>query len=100
MRAANGRGSASPPTRRASKACGTGSPICSAAGMPEATRPAPPGLPTRDASDANDPPRARRIIRLIAAERLVRGILLLLAGGYLVTHQGSDFGRLADRLAR
>ena len=47
-----------------------------------------------------DPPRSRTIIRLIAAERLVRGVLLLIAGAYLVTHLGSDFGRLADRLMR
>ncbi len=47
-----------------------------------------------------DPPRSRTIIRLIALERLVRGLLLLIAGGYLVTHLGSDFGRLADRVMR
>jgi uncharacterized membrane protein (DUF2068 family) len=47
-----------------------------------------------------DPPRSRKIIRLIAAERLVRGVLLLIAGAYLVTHLGSDFGRLADRVMR
>jgi len=30
----------------------------------------------------------------------VRGIVLLVAGVYLVTHLGSDFGRLADRAMR
>jgi uncharacterized membrane protein (DUF2068 family) len=43
---------------------------------------------------------SRLIIRLIAAERLIRGVLLVIAGIYLVTHSHSDFGRLADRLAR
>jgi len=47
-----------------------------------------------------DPPRSRRIIRLIAAERLVRGIALIVAGIYLLTHVGSDFGRIADHLMR
>ena len=47
-----------------------------------------------------DPPRSRTIIRVIALERLVRGVLLLIAGAYLVTHLGSDFGRLADRVMR
>jgi uncharacterized membrane protein (DUF2068 family) len=40
------------------------------------------------------------VIRLIAAERVLRGVLLLAAGGYLLTHLGTDFGKLADRLAR
>jgi uncharacterized membrane protein (DUF2068 family) len=40
------------------------------------------------------------LIRLIAAERLIRGVLLFIAGIYLVTHSHNDFGRLADRLAR
>lgn len=47
-----------------------------------------------------DPPRRRRVIRLIAAERIVRSILLLFAGGYLLTHLGTDFGKLADHIAR
>jgi uncharacterized membrane protein (DUF2068 family) len=37
---------------------------------------------------------------LIALERFVRGVLLLAAGAYLVTHLGSDLGRLADRAMR
>jgi uncharacterized membrane protein (DUF2068 family) len=51
-------------------------------------------------SETRDPERSRRIIRLIALERLVRGVILIVAGGYLVTHLGSDFGRLADRVMR
>ena len=51
-------------------------------------------------ADAGDPKRSRRIIRLIAAERFLRGLVLLGAGAYLLTHAGSDFSRLADRLAR
>jgi uncharacterized membrane protein (DUF2068 family) len=47
-----------------------------------------------------DPPRSRRIIRLIALERIVRSVLLLAAGVYLVTHVGTDLGRLADRFTR
>ena len=49
---------------------------------------------------ARDSAHSRRVIRLIALERFIRGILLLIAGAYLVTHLGSDFGRLADRLMR
>jgi uncharacterized membrane protein (DUF2068 family) len=37
---------------------------------------------------------------LIAAERLLRGVLLLAAGAYILTHVGSDFGRIAERLMR
>jgi len=49
---------------------------------------------------AGDPPRSRRVIRLIAAERFLRGLVLIAAGGYLLTHLGSDLGNLADRFAR
>jgi uncharacterized membrane protein (DUF2068 family) len=49
---------------------------------------------------AGDPARSRRFIKLIAAERLVRGLLLVAAGIYLLTHVGSDLGRLADRVMR
>ena len=54
----------------------------------------------REMGETRDPARSRRIIRLIALERLIRGVILVIAGGYLVTHLGSDFGRLADRLMR
>lgn len=47
-----------------------------------------------------DPPRSRRILRLIALERGVRGVLLIVAGIYLFTHLGTDFGRLADHIMR
>src|SRR4051794_41778626 len=50
--------------------------------------------------EVQDPPRSRRLIRLIALERLVRGVILIAAGGFFVTHLGSDFGRPADRLMR
>jgi uncharacterized membrane protein (DUF2068 family) len=49
---------------------------------------------------AHDPQRSRRIIRLIAAERFLRGLLLVGAGAYLLTHVGSDFSRIADHLMR
>ena len=39
-------------------------------------------------SKTRDPAQSRRIIRLIALERLVRGVILLVAGAYLVTHLG------------
>jgi len=48
----------------------------------------------------SDQRRSRRIIRLIALERVVRGVLLIVAGVYLVTHLHSDFGRIADHLMR
>ena len=51
-------------------------------------------------SEARDPRRSRTIIRLIAAERFLRGIVLVVAGIYLVTHSGSDLGRVADRAMR
>jgi uncharacterized membrane protein (DUF2068 family) len=49
---------------------------------------------------AADPPRRRRVIRLIAAERFLRGLVLIAAGAYLLTHLGSDFGRIADHVMR
>jgi uncharacterized membrane protein (DUF2068 family) len=49
---------------------------------------------------ARDPRRTRRVLRLIAAERFLRGLLLLGAGAYLLFHVSSDFGSLADRLIR
>ena len=49
---------------------------------------------------AADPQRSRRFLRLIALERMVRGVLLLAAGVYLLFHLHSDFGRLADHAIR
>jgi len=49
---------------------------------------------------AHDPPRSRRLLRLIALERIVRGLLLLAAGIYLLSHLGSDLGKTADRIMR
>ena len=47
-----------------------------------------------------DPSRSRLILRLIAAERVLRGTLLVGASVYLFSHLGSDFGRVADRVMR
>jgi uncharacterized membrane protein (DUF2068 family) len=49
---------------------------------------------------AHDPPRSRRVLRLIAIERALRGLILLGAGIYLLTHVGSDLGKTADRVMR
>jgi uncharacterized membrane protein (DUF2068 family) len=49
---------------------------------------------------AADPPRSRRVLRLIAFERIARGVLLLAAGVYLLFHLTSDFGRLSERVMR
>jgi uncharacterized membrane protein (DUF2068 family) len=49
---------------------------------------------------AGDPPRKRLVLRLIAVERTVRGLLLLAAGIYLLFHLSTDFGRLAERIIR
>jgi uncharacterized membrane protein (DUF2068 family) len=49
---------------------------------------------------AADPPRSRRFLRLIALERIARGVLLVVAGVYLLFHLNSDFGRLADHAIR
>jgi uncharacterized membrane protein (DUF2068 family) len=40
------------------------------------------------------------VLRLIAVERIVRGLLLTAAGIYLLFHLKSDFGRLAQRAIR
>ena len=44
--------------------------------------------------------RGARLLPWIAAERAIRGALLIAAGIYLLGHTGSDLGKLADRLAR
>ena len=49
---------------------------------------------------AADPPRSRRLLKLIALERIVRGVLLFAAGIYLLSHVGTDFGKTADRIMR
>jgi uncharacterized membrane protein (DUF2068 family) len=49
---------------------------------------------------AADRPRSRRVLRLIALERIARGVLLLAAGVYLLFHLNSDFGRLGERVMR
>ena len=49
---------------------------------------------------AADRPRSRRVLRLIALERIARGVLLLTAGVYLLFNLNSDFGRLAERVMR
>ena len=41
-----------------------------------------------------------RLLPWIAAERAIRGALLVAAGIYLLDHTGSDLGRLTDRFAR
>jgi uncharacterized membrane protein (DUF2068 family) len=49
---------------------------------------------------AGDPSRTRLILRLIAIERSLRGVLLLAAGTYLLFHLSTDFGRVAERIIR
>ena len=49
---------------------------------------------------AGDPSRTRLVLRLIAVERALRGVLLLAAGIYLLFHLSTDFGQLADRIIR
>jgi uncharacterized membrane protein (DUF2068 family) len=51
-------------------------------------------------AEAHDPRRSRTVLRLIAAERIVRSLLLLAAGIYLLSHRHADFGRIADHVAR
>jgi uncharacterized membrane protein (DUF2068 family) len=41
-----------------------------------------------------------RLLPWIAAERAIRGLVLLVAGVYLLSHTGTNLGSLADRLAR
>jgi uncharacterized membrane protein (DUF2068 family) len=47
-----------------------------------------------------DPPRTRLVLRLIAVERTVRGVILVAAGTYLLFHLNTDFGRLAEHAMR
>jgi uncharacterized membrane protein (DUF2068 family) len=49
---------------------------------------------------AGDPPRTRLVLRLIAVERALRGLLLVAAGTYLLFHLSTDFGHLAERIMR
>src|SRR5213593_1849207 len=49
---------------------------------------------------AGDPSRTRLVLRLIAVERSLRGVLLLAAGTYLLFHLSTDFGRVAERIIR
>jgi uncharacterized membrane protein (DUF2068 family) len=49
---------------------------------------------------AGDRPRTRFVLRLIALERSLRGVLLVAAGVYLLFHLSTDFGRLAERIIR
>lgn len=49
---------------------------------------------------ADDPPRRRRILKLIAVERTLRGLLLLAAGVYLLFNLHTDFGKKADSIMR
>jgi hypothetical protein len=44
--------------------------------------------------------RSERLLPLIAAERTLRGLLRLAAGIYLLSHTGSNFGSIANHLAR
>jgi uncharacterized membrane protein (DUF2068 family) len=49
---------------------------------------------------AGDPQRTRLVLRLIALERSIRGLLLLAAGVYLLFHLSTDLGRIAERIIR
>jgi uncharacterized membrane protein (DUF2068 family) len=49
---------------------------------------------------AGDPSRTRLVLRLIAIERSLRGLLLLAAGVYLLFHLSTDLGQLAERISR
>jgi uncharacterized membrane protein (DUF2068 family) len=49
---------------------------------------------------AGDPSRTRLVLRLIAIERTLRGLLLLAASVYLLFHLSTDFGQLAERISR
>jgi uncharacterized membrane protein (DUF2068 family) len=44
--------------------------------------------------------RGERLLPWIAAERALRGLVLLAAGVYLLGHTSSDFGSIANHLAR
>src|SRR6187399_3642585 len=48
----------------------------------------------------DDPPRTRLVLRLIATERAVRGVILIAAGVYLLFHLTTDLGHVAERVMR
>jgi uncharacterized membrane protein (DUF2068 family) len=49
---------------------------------------------------ADDAPRTRLVLRLIAVERSLRGVILIVAGTYLLFHLSTDLGHLAERIMR
>jgi uncharacterized membrane protein (DUF2068 family) len=51
-------------------------------------------------AEAHDTRRSRRLIKMIAAERAIRGLLLAAGGIYLLAHLGADCGKLAERFMR
>src|SRR6266568_1095158 len=56
--------------------------------------------PVKMPAMATSTSRGERLLPLIAAERAVRGLLLLAAGVYLLAHTRSNFGSIANHLAR
>ena len=70
------------------------------AGLDDAEQAPPTTAKLHLMADAHDTPRSRRIIRLIAVERVIRGLLLLAGGIYLLAHLGADYGRLAENVMR
>ena len=75
-------------------------PPTTASGRARSRQAQKPGAPVGSAANDGGRGRSRRVLRLIALERFVRGLLLFAAGIYLLTHVTSDFGRLADQLMR
>jgi len=51
-------------------------------------------------TSAHDARRSRRILKLIAIERTLRGLVLAAAGVYLVGHLTADYEKLAERVMR
>lgn len=74
--------------------------ITCAGGCHREAPPRPRGGTHLGMTSAGDQPRSRRILRLIALERILRGVLLLAAAVYLLFHLNSDFGRLGEHVMR
>jgi uncharacterized membrane protein (DUF2068 family) len=59
-----------------------------------------PASDSARSTQAGDPPRTRLVLRVIAFERSLRGLILITAGIYLLFHLSADLGQLAERVVR
>ena len=68
--------------------------------MTAASQPLPAAASSRTAPAAGAPAKSDRLLRLIAAERLLRGVALVAIGLVLITHAHTDWTRTIQDVAR